>query len=76
MCCQESGERVAVVSLDCPNANSNQPKSREMVTRAPADCMCRPCTALDDENVTPSELDGYTNAEEMLKHFVSIKYQK
>ena len=31
MCCQESGERVAVVSLDCPNANSNQPKSREVM---------------------------------------------
>ena len=47
-----------------------------MVTRAPADCMCRPCTALDDENITPSEIDGYSNAEEMMKHFVSIKYQK
>ena len=30
MCCQESGERVAVVSLDCPNAPASQPKSREV----------------------------------------------
>merc|ERR1712223_91973 len=29
MCCQESGERVAIVSLDCPQAGSK----REMVTR-------------------------------------------
>jgi hypothetical protein len=33
MCCQESGERVAVVSLDCPNAPSSQPKSREVSTK-------------------------------------------
>ena len=32
MCCQESGERVAVVSLDCPNAPSSQPKSREVIS--------------------------------------------
>ena len=31
MCCQESGERVAVVSLDCPNAPASQPKSREVI---------------------------------------------
>ena len=48
----------------------------QMVTRAPADCMCRPCTALEDDNVMPSEIAGYINADDMLKHFVSIKYQK
>ena len=30
MCCQESGERVAKVSLDCPNAPAGMPKSREV----------------------------------------------
>merc|ERR1712223_1190501 len=74
MCCQESGERTAVVSLDCPNSPGG--KIREMVTRAPADCMCRPCTALEDDNVMPSEIADYSNADDMLKHFVSIKYQK
>ena len=48
----------------------------QMITRAPADCMCRPCTALEDDNVMPSEIAGYINADDMLKHFVSIKYQK
>merc|ERR1712088_1076027 len=57
MCCQESGERTAVVSLDCPNSPGG--KIREMVTRAPADCMCRPCTALEDDNVMPSEIADY-----------------
>merc|ERR1712018_541883 len=76
MCCQESGERVAVVSLDCPNASSNQPRVRKMVTRAPTDCMCRPCTAIDDENVLPSEFSGYSNAKDMLKTFISKNYKK
>ena len=47
-----------------------------MVTRAPAECMCRPCTALEDDTVTPGEIAEYSNADDMLKHFVSIKYQK
>merc|ERR1712018_1026654 len=76
MCCQESGERVAFVSLDCPNAASNQPRVRKMVTRAPTDCMCRPCTAIDDENVLPSEFSGYSNAKDMLKTFISKNYKK
>lgn len=31
MCCQESGERLAVVSLECPNSSGNQPKARKVL---------------------------------------------
>merc|ERR550534_2037692 len=74
MCCQESGEREATVSLFCPNAPADQPKVRKLVTRAPADCMCRPCNAVEDTSVLPSELAGYADAAGMMSNFV--KYQK
>ena len=32
MCCQESGEREATVSLFCPNAPPDQPKIRKVFT--------------------------------------------
>ena len=47
MCCQESGEREANVALFCPKAAYDEPKVRKLITRAPADCMCRPCTAVE-----------------------------
>merc|ERR1711994_366586 len=59
MCCQESGEREANVALYCPNAPSGQAKVRKLVTRAPADCMCRPCNAVEETSVMPSEIAGY-----------------
>nr|CAH0104889.1 unnamed protein product [Daphnia galeata] len=56
MCCQESGEREATVSLLCPKAAPGEPKLRRVVTRAPVDCMCRPCTALEESAVMPQEI--------------------
>ncbi len=34
--------------------------SFQLVTKAPADCMCRPCTAVEDE-VMASEIAGKSN---------------
>lgn len=48
MCCQEMGVREASVNLYCPKAKYGEPRFRKVVTRAPVDCMCRPCTAVDD----------------------------
>ncbi|XP_065564363.1 bursicon-like [Artemia franciscana] len=56
MCCQESGHREAVVSLFCPKAGPGEPKVRKVVTRAPTDCMCRPCTSIEEGAVIPQEL--------------------
>ena len=42
------------------------------MTKAPADCMCRPCTAVEDE-VTASEVSaGYSDPGSMLKSFVKM----
>ena len=44
----------------------------QLVTKAPADCMCRPCTAVEDE-VTASEVSaGYSDPGSMLKSFVKM----
>ena len=48
----------------------------QLVTRAPADCMCRPCTAVDESNVMPSELAGYADSSNMISQFGSMSFKK
>ncbi|KAH9384617.1 hypothetical protein HPB48_026626 [Haemaphysalis longicornis] len=56
MCCQEMGEREATKAVFCPKGPG--PKFRKLVTRAPVECMCRPCTAPDEASVLPQEFVG------------------
>ncbi|KAK2576073.1 hypothetical protein KPH14_007410 [Odynerus spinipes] len=60
MCCQESGEREASVSLFCPKAKSGERKFRKVITKAPLECMCRPCTSVEEYAVIPQEITGLT----------------
>ncbi|CAM1300549.1 Burs (predicted) [Pycnogonum litorale] len=53
MCCQEVGEREATVTIFCPRA---LPRFRRVITRAPVDCMCRPCTSVERGKVLPQEI--------------------
>ncbi|GBN18123.1 Bursicon [Araneus ventricosus] len=53
MCCQEMGEREASIGIFCPKAS---PRFRKIVTRAPVECMCRPCTAVDESAIQPQEM--------------------
>ncbi|XP_022252972.1 bursicon-like [Limulus polyphemus] len=62
MCCQEMGEREAIVNIFCQH--STNLRLRKVITRAPADCMCRPCTAVDEESIHPQEV-----AERQTKEF-------
>ncbi|CAL8100569.1 unnamed protein product [Orchesella dallaii] len=59
MCCQESGEREATVTLSCPKAPPGSPKNQKVVTKAPVDCMCRPCTTIEEGSVMPQEVAGF-----------------
>ncbi|XP_021000643.1 bursicon [Parasteatoda tepidariorum] len=52
MCCQEMGEREASIGIFCPKTT---PRFRKIVTRAPVECMCRPCTAVDEASIQPQE---------------------
>jgi len=61
MCCQESGEREATVLLHCPKANAGEPRIRKVVTKAPVECMCRPCTAVEESAVMPQEIARYVD---------------
>ncbi|XP_050089639.1 bursicon [Anopheles aquasalis] len=44
MCCQESGEREASVSLFCPKAKNGEKKFRKV--RPPIDCLCVVCVSV------------------------------
>ncbi|XP_023288144.1 bursicon [Orussus abietinus] len=59
MCCQESGEREASVSLFCPKAKPGERKLRKVITKAPLDCMCRPCTGVEESAIIPQEIAGF-----------------
>ncbi|KAH7645882.1 bursicon-like protein [Dermatophagoides farinae] len=52
-CCQEIGEREASVMLHCPGQT---PQYRRVTTRAPVECLCRPCSAVDEQQVKPLEM--------------------
>ncbi|XP_013791645.1 bursicon-like [Limulus polyphemus] len=54
MCCQEMGEREAEITIFCPNPKKSP--FRKVITRAPVECMCRPCTAVDDKLIHPQEV--------------------
>jgi len=43
----------------------------QLVTKAPADCMCRPCTAVEDD-VTASEMAAFADPKSMMKSFIKI----
>ncbi|XP_029157373.1 bursicon isoform X1 [Nylanderia fulva] len=61
MCCQESGEREASVSLFCPRAKPGEKKFRKVITKAPLDCMCRPCTSVEEYAIIPQEIAGFAD---------------
>ncbi|XP_066598729.1 partner of bursicon-like [Prorops nasuta] len=59
MCCQESGEREATVSLFCPKAKPGEKKFRKVITKAPLECMCRPCATVEEYAIIPQEIAGF-----------------
>ncbi|XP_043800136.1 partner of bursicon [Apis laboriosa] len=61
MCCQESGEREASVSLFCPRAKPGEKKFRKVITKAPLECMCRPCTSIEEYAIIPQEIAGFAD---------------
>ncbi|XP_049940239.1 bursicon-like [Schistocerca serialis cubense] len=69
MCCQESGEREASVSLFCPKAKPGERKFRKVSTKAPLECMCRPCTGVEESAVIPQEMAGYPDDGPLAAHF-------
>ncbi|XP_068226648.1 bursicon isoform X1 [Palaemon carinicauda] len=72
MCCQESGEREATVTLNCPKARVGDPKRRKVLTRAPVDCMCRPCTDVEEGTVLAQEIANFI-ADDPMAHVPFLK---
>merc|ERR1712061_215045 len=74
MCCQEMGEKEATVALFCPKAAYDEPKVRKLVTRAPAGCMCRPCTAVEDNSIMASELASFVDAGQLVNSYGPVRF--
>ncbi|XP_018799687.1 PREDICTED: bursicon [Bactrocera latifrons] len=72
MCCQESGEREAAVSLFCPKAKHGERKFKKVLTKAPLECMCRPCTSVEESGIVPQEIAGYSDEGPLNNHFRRI----
>ncbi|XP_067625666.1 bursicon isoform X1 [Eurosta solidaginis] len=75
MCCQESGEREAAVSLFCPKAKHGERKFKKVLTKAPLECMCRPCTTVEESGIIPQEIAGYSDEGPLNNHFRRIALQ-
>ncbi|XP_031630369.1 bursicon [Contarinia nasturtii] len=75
MCCQESGEREAAVSLFCPKAKPGERKFRKVSTKAPLECMCRPCSGVEETSIVPQEIAGYTDEGPLNNHFRKAQLQ-
>lgn len=41
----------------------------QVVTKAPLECMCRPCTGVEESAVIPQEIAGYTDEGPLNAHF-------
>lgn len=44
--------------------------SLQIRTKAPLECMCRPCTGIDESSVVPQEIAGYADEGPLSNHFV------
>ncbi|KAK9888420.1 hypothetical protein WA026_000668 [Henosepilachna vigintioctopunctata] len=75
MCCQESGEREASVSLFCPKAKPGERKFIKVTTKAPLECMCRPCTGVEESAIIPQEIAGYADEGPLSNHFLKSQPQ-
>ncbi|KAJ6641231.1 Bursicon [Pseudolycoriella hygida] len=75
MCCQESGEREAAVSLFCPKAKPGERKFRKVSTKAPLECMCRPCSGVEESAIIPQEIAGYADEGPLTNHFRKAQLQ-
>ncbi|KAK6622156.1 hypothetical protein RUM44_001963 [Polyplax serrata] len=73
MCCQESGEREAAVTLFCPKAKPGERKFRKLTTKAPLECMCRPCTGVEESAIVPQEIAGYADEGPLRNHFAKLQ---
>ncbi|ENN79964.1 hypothetical protein YQE_03610, partial [Dendroctonus ponderosae] len=71
----ESGEREASVSLFCPKAKPGERKFIKVTTKAPLDCMCRPCTGIEESAIIPQEIAGYTDEGPLSGHFMRSHVQ-
>ncbi|XP_041787181.1 bursicon [Anopheles merus] len=49
--------------------------TRTVSTKAPLECMCRPCTGIEDANVIPQELTSFADEGTLTGYFQKSHYK-
>lgn len=42
----------------------------QVTTKAPLECMCRPCTGVEESAIIPQEIAGYSDETPLSGHFL------
>uniref|UniRef100_A0A182M6Q6 Bursicon n=1 Tax=Anopheles culicifacies TaxID=139723 RepID=A0A182M6Q6_9DIPT len=49
--------------------------AKKVSTKAPLECMCRPCTGIEDANVIPQELTSFADEGTLTGYFQKSHYK-
>lgn len=49
--------------------------SFQVSTKAPLECMCRPCSGVEESSIVPQEIAGYTDEGPLTNHFRKAQLQ-
>lgn len=47
----------------------------QVSTKAPLECMCRPCSGVEESSIVPQEIAGYTDEGPLNNHFRKAQLQ-
>ena len=47
----------------------------QVSTKAPLECMCRPCSGVEETSIVPQEIAGYTDEGPLNNHFRKAQLQ-
>lgn len=56
--------------LNNVNPVLNLNKILQVTTKAPLECMCRPCTGIEESAIIPQEIAGYADEGPLSNHFL------
>uniref|UniRef100_A0A182T2A7 Bursicon n=1 Tax=Anopheles maculatus TaxID=74869 RepID=A0A182T2A7_9DIPT len=67
--------RVLYAQKDNAGAAKWWKQQAKVSTKAPLECMCRPCTGIEDANVIPQELTSFADEGTLTGYFQKSHYK-
>uniref|UniRef100_A0A182QYY7 Bursicon n=1 Tax=Anopheles farauti TaxID=69004 RepID=A0A182QYY7_9DIPT len=61
--------------LHAQKDNAGETHTGKVSTKAPLECMCRPCTGIEDANVIPQELTSFADEGTLTGYFQKSHYK-